>query len=328
MKTVFVINPCAGSKKKSDRFISDVENVIKKFGTDAEMYLTQNVGDAEHFVRRYCSEYGAARFIACGGDGTLNEVLNGSVGCNGAEIGVVPIGTGNDFCRNFNGKYDFMNIEAQIRGKCIRCDAIRYTTNIDGMEKTAYCTNMFNIGFDCNVADMTSSMKKKPLISGSFAYLLSIFAMLVKKQGASLRIEIDGEEKYNGELLLTSIANGSYCGGGIMSNPLASVRSGNINVNIIKNVSRCRFIMLLPYYIKGTHMRLRGIDKVITSLMCKKMILTPLDDTMRLCIDGEITTAGKTEFEIVPGAFAFVVPSMDLSNLTDGNIKIGEGVLV
>ncbi len=84
---------------------------------------------------------------------------------------------------------------------------------------------MFNIGFDCNVADMTANMKKKPFISGSLAYLLSIFVMLIKKKGAKLLIELDGEKKYCGPLL-TSLANGSYCGGGIKSNPLVSIKDG------------------------------------------------------------------------------------------------------
>ena len=81
---------------------------------------------------------------------------------------------------------------------------------------------MFNIGFDCNVADMTAKMKKKPLISGSMAYLFSIFAILIKKKGANLKIELDDIVKYEGPLLLTSLANGCFCGGGIKSNPLYS----------------------------------------------------------------------------------------------------------
>ena len=125
---------------------------------------------------------------------------------------------------------------------------------------------------------------------------------------ANLKIEVDGKEKHNGKLLLTSIANGCYCGGGIKSNPLASIRDGKINFNIIRNVPRYKFLCLLPFYMKGTHLKLKNIDKIITSEKCFKIKITPIEGNMRLCIDGEIIDAGETVFEICPGLFNFVIP--------------------
>ena len=121
-------------------------------------------------------------------------------------------------------------------------------------------------------------------------------------------MELDGEEKHAGELLLMSVANGSFCGGGIKSNPLASIQDGLISVNIIRNVTRRKFICLLPHYMKGTFLKLRGIEKIITSQKCKRVTVTPTDGSIRLCVDGEITDAGKIEFEIIPSAVNFVVP--------------------
>lgn len=294
METVFIINPAAGQGK--------IKDIAKRISASATIYITKSVGDAESFVRNYCKKNGPARFIVCGGDGTLNEVLNGSFGVEGAEIGVIPTGTGNDFCRNFNG--NFTNIDAVLSGTAIKCDAIRYTTN--GMSR--YCANMFNIGFDCNVADMTTTMKKKPFISGHLAYFISIFAMLIKKKGADLKIEIDGKIVYNGPLLLTSIANGKTCGGGIMSNPDANTSDGKINVNIIRNVSRLKFITLLPFYMKGRHTTVKNIEKIITNVNCEKIVLTPNTEKIKICCDGEILTVGEVVFEIVSDAFYFVIP--------------------
>lgn len=308
MKTVFVINPMAGQGKNTDEFISRIKITAEKLKSDIEIYITKAVGDATVFVNNYCKNHGAARFIACGGDGTLGEVVNGAIGFENAEIGVVPMGTGNDFRRNFKGESKFIDIEAQITGETTKCDAIRYSSVVEGKEKSGYCVNMFNIGFDCNVADMTAKMKQRPFVSGSLAYFLSIFAILIKKKGANLQIELDGEKRHRGPLLLTSIANGSFCGGGVMSNPLASVKDGLINVNIIYNISRLNFLTKLPFYMKGTHIKLPGIEKVIYTTKCKKVVLTPLSGSMRLCVDGEIEDAGRTEFEIVPGAFNFVLP--------------------
>ncbi|MBR6633890.1 MAG: YegS/Rv2252/BmrU family lipid kinase [Clostridia bacterium] len=303
MKTVFIVNPCAGKGDKVQILIDKI-NGIKGF--DKEIYLTKAVGDATRYIRQYINDYGPARFIACGGDGTFNEVLNGAEGFDGVEVGVIPIGTGNDFCRNFDSLFD--DVSGQINGNSIKCDAIRYTTETENGSVTGYCANMFNIGFDCNVADMTARMSKKSLISGSMAYFVSILANLITKKGANLKIEIDGEVKHCGKLLLTSIANGCYCGGGIMSNPLASICDGTININIIKNVSRLRFLSLLPSYMKGTYLNIKNIDRIAVSTNCRKIVVTPLEGKMRLCVDGEIIDAGKTCFEICPASFNFIIP--------------------
>jgi len=282
MKTIFIVNPQAGQGKNASSLVKSIENTIAKVQADAQVYVTKGAGDARSFVKNYCERFGAARFVACGGDGTLNEVLNGAIGFDSAQVGVVPIGTGNDFCRNFSSEYDFENISHQLTGESVKCDAIKYTTVVNDRVKEGYCINMFNIGFDCNVADMTSHMKKKPFISGSFAYFVSILFTLINKKGANLKIELDGQLRHNGKLLLTSVANGCYCGGGIMSNPLASIKDGYININIIKNVSRLKFISLLPYYMKGTYLNLTHIDKYISSEKCKKITITPNDGSIRL----------------------------------------------
>jgi YegS/Rv2252/BmrU family lipid kinase len=308
MKTVFVVNPAAGQGKDNDLFVKSLNNMITRICADASVYVTNAVGDATRYVRAYCESNGPARFVACGGDGTLGEVLNGAIDCEGAEVGVVPMGTGNDFCRNFGDGIDFSNTVLQIDGEAVACDAIKYTTEINGEIREGYCANMFNIGFDCNVADMTSDMKKKPFISGSLAYFVSILVSLIRKKCSELKVVIDGIEKHNGKLLLTSIANGCYCGGGIKSNPTSSVSDGMLDVNIIRDLPRWRFITLLPSYMKGTIHKVKNIDKYISFAKCKKIAVTPNDGKMRLCIDGEIIEAGKTRFEIVHNAFKFVVP--------------------
>lgn len=306
MKTVFIINPGAGKGNKIDTLIEK----IKRMSIDKEIYITKAVSDATVYVRNYCKMYGPARFIACGGDGTFNEVLNGMIGFDEAEIGIIPIGTGNDFYRNFENNDLYYTDDCYKYGKKVKCDAIKYTTETEKGILTGYCANMFNIGFDCNVADLTARMKKKPFISGTMAYLISVLFMLVTKRGANLKINIDGKTRHTGKLLLTSIANGCYCGGGVKSNPLASVCDGKININIVKNVSRLKFLYLFPYYMKGSYLKLKGIDKIISSEKGNLISVVPIDGNMRLCIDGEITDAGKTEFEICPSTFNYFIPCL------------------
>lgn len=318
MRTVFVVNPCAGQGKKTKTLIGKIKSLK---GFDVEIYITKNRGDALYYVKSYCTVNPKTRFISCGGDGTLNEVLNGVIGFDDAQVGLIPIGTGNDFCRNFDDDCNFGDVVEQIIGDTIRCDAIRYKINAEDGVVTGYCANMFNIGFDCNVADLKSKIENKPFVFGKMSYLISIFVMLATKRGANLKIEVDGKEKHRGKLLLSSIANGCYCGGGIKSNPLAEINDGYININIIKNVSRLKFISLLPYYMKGRHLGIKDIGKIITTLKCSRVKITPLDDKMKLCIDGEITDAGETEFEVCHNAFNFVLPKR-ICKVTENTEKI------
>ena len=314
MRAIFIVNPEAGKGKGIEKLTANIRETAARLNMQADVYMTTAPGDAERFAgeigRTPAGTGEDVRLIACGGDGTLNEVLNGAMGYENLAVGVVPIGTGNDFCRNFPEDGDFLDMEAQLKGKIIKCDAIMYSGMLAGKEQTRYCANMFNIGFDCNVVDLTAKLKTYPLIAGSFAYLLGVAITIIKKKGANLRVEIDGKVVEDGQLLLTTVSNGGYCGGGVHSSPYASVTDGIMDVNVIYNVSRIKFIKKFPYYAKGTHMELPGIDKILYAGTCKKAKITPLDGTMRLCTDGEIVDAGEIEFEIVPGAFNLLVPAV------------------
>ena len=313
MRTIFVINPAAGQGKGIDKFIEKIKKAAAKTSTEVEFYTTKAVGDAEVFVNEIgrLSEGSdeEIRVIACGGDGTVNEVLNGVIKYENMVMGVIPIGTGNDFVRNFPEAGSFSDVEAVLRGTVVPCDAIRYTGFTDGKEQTRYCANMFNIGFDCNVADMTGTLKTYPMIAGSMAYLLGVAVTFIKKKGADLKVTVDGEVCADGPLTLTSIANGCYCGGGIKSNPCAVVQDGLMDVNIIRNVTRREFLGLFPKYSKGTHMEVPGIERLLDARQCRKVVVEPHGDKMRLCVDGEIVDAGRVEFECIPAAFRLLVPA-------------------
>lgn len=314
MKIIFVVNPKAGKGTGIDKLKDEISLVSRKVGIPAGFYLTKGIGDAEAFARVACAEAFSKeeeiRFIACGGDGTINEVINGAAGFTNAAVGAMPIGTGNDFVRNFPDAGDFMNIEAQIKGEVIKVDLLKYEGVMDGSFQQRYCANMFNIGFDCNVVDLTAKLKKYPLLKGSIAYLAAVAGILVKKKGANLKIELDGETVHEGPVLLTALANGSYCGGGVKSSPKASLRDGMMDVNIIYDVSRREFIGKFPAYSKGTHMEIDGIEKIFYFKKCKKAVITPIEGVMKLCTDGEIVDAEEITMEAVPQAINFILPKV------------------
>ena len=298
----------AGKGKGIENFKKSIIETAEQLHKSFEFYITKAVGDAETFVRSKCMIMTEPTvYIACGGDGTFNEVLNGAFGFENACVGVIPTGTGNDFCRNFKD-CDFSDIKATFNGTPANVDVIQYSSIVKGKKISKYCANMFNIGFDCNVADTTATLKKYPLIKGSLAYFLSILLMIIKKKGADIKIEIDGKETHNGKVLLTSIANGCFCGGGIKSNPYAKTTDGLIDVNIIKNIPRYLFIPCLPKYMKGTLFENDKYAHIASTLQCKSITVTP-NKKMRLCVDGEIFDAEKVEFNIVPSGINLLKPN-------------------
>ena len=314
MKIIFVVNPKAGKGRGIDKLKENISVVSEKSGIPAGFYLTKSIGDGEIFARVAAKEAQdkgeELRLISCGGDGTANEVLNGIMGFDNASMGIIPIGTGNDFVRNFAEAGNFLDIEAQLRGEQQKVDVIRYEGMMNGRYQTRYCLNMFNIGFDCNVVDLTAKLKQYPLLKGSLAYLSAVAGILIKKKGANLSIKIDDEMVHEGPLLLTAIANGSYCGGGVKSSPKASLYDGYMDANIIYDVSRREFLQKFPAYSKGTHMELKDIDRIFYFRKCKKVVITPLDEKMRLCTDGEIVDAEEIKMEIIPSAVNFVLPKI------------------
>ena len=321
MKTVFIINPDAGKGKGIDHLQARIRTAAEKTGQIADIYMTKAPQDAERFAKSFAEELAeagpdgmpeAGRLIACGGDGTFNEVLNGvmAAACHDhVALGLIPTGTGNDFVRNFPEAGDFLDPAAQLSGQDVPCDAIRYRGILEGKEQTRYCANMFNVGLDCNVVDTAAHLKRYPLIAGSFAYLLGVAINFIRKKGANLKVELDGKTIVNGPVLLTAIANGGFCGGGVHSAPMASTCDGRMDVNIIYNVSRFQFLKKFPYYAKGTHMELPDITDILYCDSCTTARLTPLDGTMRLCTDGVIVDAGTVEFEMAPGAFRMILPA-------------------
>lgn len=313
MRNIFLINPCAGQGKNIDVLISQIEKASKKLDVKSEIYVTNYVGDAQIYTERVANQTKGKEevcFFACGGDGTLNEVVNGAVGFDHVSVGAVPVGTGNDFVRNFGQPKDFMDVKKQLTGLTKKVDLIKYTGEIEGQVMTRYCINMFNIGFDCNVVDKTAELKKKPLLKGSLAYLVSVGNILIKKKGANLRIFVEGKKVHEGSLLLCVVANGAFCGGGVCSSPQTILDDGKMDINVIRNVSRTKFIKMFPSYSKGTHFEQKGVENTIIPYCCKTARIEPLGEmgTMRLCVDGEISTTKAIDFEVVRKAINFVLP--------------------
>ena len=297
---------------------SNIRNAMKNVEEEYEIIMTESNGHATKKAKELAEALNGeeARFYAAGGDGTVNEVVNGVYGYSNIAVGSIPIGTGNDIVRNFPEDCAFTDITAQIRGEVVSMDLIEYKGRIDGSDETSYCVNMINIGFDCNVVELAARLKQKPLIAGSFAYLLSVFVKFIKRDGTSLILtEHKGQGLTSsalireGEMLLCAVCNGSYCGGGIKSAPMAIVNDGIFELNIINKVTRSEFLKLFPSFKKGEHMNMAGVEKYVDVRNCTDVTIEPFDKfDFFICVDGEIKTTTGIRVRMKKGALNFIVP--------------------
>lgn len=316
MRYYFIINPKSGKKKHQKKIFESLDAAASKLGINYEVYQTKASSDATGYVKELCKTYEGSgeslRIYACGGDGTLNEVVNGAIGYDNVEIGAIPLGTGNDYIRNYGRIEDFFDMEAQLAGSSVYSDVIKYTAWYNEEVTRGYCVNMFNIGFDCNVVDMTSKVKAWPLVYGPMAYLISVAIILIRKQGADLHIEYEDGYIKSGKILLLAIANGCFCGGGVKGVPYCKLDDGLMDVSVINNVTRRLFIRLFPSYAKGVHLEKKKVRRsgIIRYTKEKVLTVTANGKNMRLCTDGEITTQKKVKFSMLPRAFKFIVPSV------------------
>lgn len=300
MKYYFIVNPMAGKGAHREELVESIRVACEKRGIEYEIYRTKAVGDATDFVKSVCADEAnlPARFYACGGDGTLGEVANGAAGAKGAALGVIPVGTGNDFVRNFGNGELFFDIDAQIDGEEYAIDILKCND--------MYAINMINIGFDCEVVKKTVKLKKSPLIPSKLAYIAGVVTTLIKKPGMKAEVSCDGSELESCEYLLTTFANGEFCGGGFHSNPEAALCDGVIDTLFINDVSRRVFVSLVGKYKKGTHLPLEQ-KNILKNRKYKKIELR-FPQKQSASVDGELYDFDELCIEIVPNGAVFVAP--------------------
>ena len=294
MRDVYIINPAAG---KQDGTIALTEQIRKVYGDDCKILITTGVGDAMKKAEEEAETGDDVRIFACGGDGTSFEVLNGIVGYKNASIGVVPIGSANDFIKyfGFDSKPRFLDIEKQKNGKLISIDLIK--------AGDMYCMNQCCAGLDAQVADMMKDFKRLPLVSGSTAYNLAVIKAIMGKLGINMKVTTDKKVFKEGSVLFAVCANAPVYGGGYISAPEANISDGMLDCVTIDTVKKTRVPSLLPVYKSGRHAEL----DVCTMGRCKTFEFTA-EHEIPVSLDGEIIHTDKFSCEIVEKGINFVLP--------------------
>lgn len=294
-KIVFIVNPAAGKRSYLRTILSTIEDFAKEHG-NSKVILTKAREDATKIAKDIALSGEKVRIFACGGDGTLNEVLNGIVGFNNVELGCIPAGSGNDFIKSFGTRDMFLDIEAQVQGSTKRIDIIKANDR--------YAINICSIGLDAKIGANMIRFKRIPFVSGKLSYNLSIIYSLFSKISADISIKIDEEKEVTGRHLFALAANGRYYGGSYMGAPLAICDDGLLDFVLVKAVSRFKILDYLKKYSEGTHLEL----DMVSFIRGKRMIVTANSSKAYLNSDGECESVKQTIFEVVPSKVDFIVP--------------------
>lgn len=297
MQNIFIFNPAAGGGTA----LETVEKALTG-RNNCEIYLTKGPRDATEYIRARCKVNPGeeTRYIACGGDGTINEVASGLAGYPHVSMTAYACGSGNDFVKVFGGKDNFLNIDALLTAQERTVDLLKVNDR--------WCVNVFNFGFDTCVAKTMAQVKSKPLIGGKRAYITGVVTALVTAMRNQCNVKVDGEYIHQGDMLLCTVANGQYVGGAFQCAPRGLVDDGQIEVCLVKPISRIQFVQLLGPYTNGQHLDSPKFKPLIVYRR-GTVVEVEAPEGFAASLDGEIVEGTYFKIEMCPRALRFAVPS-------------------
>jgi len=303
---IFIINPTAGASDSTETIKKEISNT--HIAGNCEIYCTKGPGDATDFVTRKCSQSaGPLRFYACGGDGTLNEVVNGAVNFPNVSVGVYPCGSGNDFVKYYGGTAPFLDINALVRGEDKQIDLI--------LANGKYCINVFDFGFDTAVLTTMEKVKKIRLLAGKRAYFCGVAKALFSSMKTPCTVEVDGETICKDNALLCTVANGRYVGSSFKCAPYSDNSDGLLEVCFVKPISRVTFFRLIKYYTRGEHLGNPKFENFMIYRRGKRISIVGGKD-FNYALDGELVWQNRVTVEVVEKAINFIVPHGADSGIT------------
>lgn len=299
MKHVFIINPTAGKKDCTARMMDMAKGLAARHNLELDCILTKRSGHATETAKALAEKGGAVRIYACGGDGTVNEVANGIAGFDNAAMTCIPVGTGNDFLKNFGDKAPlFSDAENLWNGAVFPLDAIDCNGRL---ALTVACS-----GFDAQVADDVHTYGKLPVLGGQGSYILSLGVnFLLRSLGHPWTITVDGEAM-PGEYALAAVCNGRYYGGGFMPVAEARMDDGVLNTLVVQKVSRPAFLRFVGAYSKGRYYTLPSVAKCYTA---REIVIESQDKDIVTCLDGESVYNRKVTFRLSEKKVNFFGPA-------------------
>lgn len=295
MKHLFIINPAAGSHDGTAGYRRRIEAVCTARGLDYEIYISKAPGDCT----RRTVEAGQTgldyRVYACGGDGTLNEVVAGAAKFPNLAVTVYSGGSGNDFVKLFSQPEAFFDLERLLDAREAELDLIRCNDD--------YSLNICSVGLDARIGTDVGRYKRFPLLQGFRAYAVSTVVNVIRGIGEHYIVEVNGET-IDGEQTMVCVCNGQYYGGGFHPVPEADPTDGMLEVLIVRKVSRWLVPIVIGRYMRGQYAQM---PQLIRHFRTKQLKIT-CDAPAAINLDGELRTAKEITMEVAKEKLRFFYP--------------------
>ena len=301
MKHLFIVNPVAGKIKPEDKLrliheaISRLPSSVRD-GAEFEIYVTAAPMDAVGKIRSEAEDCGDLRVYACGGDGTLNECVNGASLLPNVAVTHFPCGTGNDFIRMFGDEKErFSDLTELITGELRPIDIIKCNDR--------YAVNICSLGLDARVGTDVHKYSGIPVIGGPAGYVVSLLVNYCKGVSQPMTARVEGMT-CGPELNIVCVCNGRFYGGGFNPTNDARPDDGYMDVLVASGVNRLKLLGVIMSYATAKY---KLYPQYITYVRTRHLEVD-CRNTEVINIDGEAEHSKRAVFDLIPGGINFIAP--------------------
>jgi diacylglycerol kinase (ATP) len=301
-EVVFLVNPAAGNGSTGRRW-PEIARQAADAGLRGEPLLSERPGHVSELARRSAAE-GVRLVVVVGGDGTVNEAVNGLLhaGAEGVELALLPRGTGDDFARTFGIPTNLeraLQVAALGSSRPIDAGRARFL-GWDSSHDVRYFANFAGAGISGAIARRGEATSRR--MGARLAYLWATVAVFARWKSVQMRVDLDGDRR-EGPMYEVLVANGAYAAGGMRVAPEAAPDDELLDVVMIGDVTKAEFLTTFPKIYRGTHI---GHPKV--EVVRARAVSVDAAVPLPVVLDGEQPGTTPATFEILPGALRLRVP--------------------
>lgn len=312
MLPLIIVNPRSASGATRDNWSSIASDLRTHFGP-FQVAFTKGPSDGIDLARRSAEE-GRRLIIACGGDGTINEIANGIIESGtDCELGIFPSGTGGDFRRTLCIPTELREAAGTLRyGRTEAIDVGKITyLNHKGESESRYFLNVSSFGLAASIIERvkgSTSLKWLPLdtVRGRASFAFSTLQEVAGLATTNVRVKLDDGDEHPLSTVNFCIANARYFGGGMMIAPDAKIADGFLDVINIGDINTAKILLNAYTLYRGSHLSL----KEVKDTLARRIEARPLNDgdEVHIEVDGELLGRLPAVYEVVPKALKVRVP--------------------
>ena len=295
MTHLFIINPAAGSRDRTKQYSLAIHEICTARDLDYRIEVSSAPGECRRIAREAAESGQPYRIYACGGDGTLNEVVSGAAGYDNVSVSVYSGGSGNDFVKLFSDPKAFFDLERLLDAEETQFDLIRCNDD--------FSLNICSVGLDARIGTDVANYKRIPLLSGFRAYAVSTIVNVIRGISEHYVVEIN-DETIDADQTLICACNGRFYGGGFNPVPEADPTDGLLDVLLIKKVSRLQVAQVIGKFKDG---RYKELSHLVRHFKTKQLIVR-CDKPNSINLDGELRVSDTVDIRVAQEKIRFFYP--------------------